>query len=329
MGSSEVRDNVVIDFVEGRIAEQKVVDDKLFPKVLLPANDLQKEDVEAVVQSIRNKRAWLEDEVMKNNALIFRGFAVRSAADFKAVVEAFGWEEQQYIGFAPRTEIVNRVYTANESPLHQQIDFHHEMAVMKVWPSKLFFFCETAPPEGGQSAIVLSHLIPPLMEEVLPEFVKKVKDMGLLFKITTPSQPSNSLISKTWKTILGTNDPEEAKKRAADMMGCKHFECHADGTADFTFGLVKTIRTFEKGGREVWFNTIAGFGEENKNQSITLGDGSAIPVEAVKAFKQIMDEQCVDLKLEDGDVLLLNNLSVQHGRRPSKPPRRVLASVCK
>ncbi|KAH9307348.1 hypothetical protein KI387_035259 [Taxus chinensis] len=329
MGSLEGCDGGVFDFVVGRIAEQKVVDTKLFPKVLLPANDLQKENVEAVVQSIRSNRAWLEDEVMKNNALLFRGFAARSAADFKAVVEAFGWEDQQYLGFAPRTDIVDRVYTANEAPLHEQIDFHHEMSLMKEWPSKLFFFCEKAPSEGGESAIIPSHLIPPLMRKVLPEFVKKVEDVGLLFKISTPSQDtSNSFISRTWKSVLGTSDPEEAKKRAAEMMGCVQFKCYEDGTADFTYGPVDIIRSFNKGGREVWFNTIAGYGEGNKNQCLSLGDGSAIPAEAVEAFKNIMDEQCVDLKLEDGDVLLLNNLAVQHGRRPSKPPRRVLVSMC-
>ncbi|GLJ23878.1 hypothetical protein SUGI_0453710 [Cryptomeria japonica] len=331
MGSLDGFNGGVGDFVEGRLAEQKVVDGKLFPKVFLPANDVEREDVQALVQKIRSNKAWLEDEVVKSNTLLFRGFPVRSAEDFKVVVEAFGWEEQQYLGFSPRTKIVDRVFTANEAPLHHQIDFHHEMSMMKDWPSKLFFFCETAPPEGGESAIAPSHLIPPLMEKTVPEFVKKAREFGLLFKITTPSQDvPNSLISKSWKTMLNTSDPEEAKKRAADILGCMHFECHDDGTAGFKLGPLEIIRMLEKEkGKEVWFTTIAGYGQGSKNQLLMLGDESTIPIEVVEAFKSIMDEQCVNLKLKDGDVLLLNNLAVQHGRRPSKPPRKVLVSVCK
>ncbi|GLJ23879.1 hypothetical protein SUGI_0453720 [Cryptomeria japonica] len=330
MGSLDGFNGGVSDFVEGRTTEQKVIDGRLFPKVFLPANDVERANVQALVQKIRSNKAWLEDEVVKSNALLFRGFAVRSAEDFKVVVEAFGWEEQRYLGFAPRTEIVERVYTANEAPLHEQIDFHHEMALMKEWPSKLFFFCETAPPEGGETAIAPSHLIPPLMEKIVPEFVKKVKDLGLLFNITTPSQNTlNSFISKTWKTVLDTSDPEEAKKRAADILGCMHFECHDDGTADFKFGPLEMIRILEKERGKVWFTTIAGYGQGSKNQFLRLGDESIIPIEAIEAFKNIMDEQCVNLKLKNGDVLLLNNLAIQHARRPSKPPRKVLVSMCK
>ncbi|KAH9310969.1 hypothetical protein KI387_026004, partial [Taxus chinensis] len=68
-------------------------EDQLFVKVLLLANDLEKETVEAVVQTIESNMAWFEDEEMKNNALLFRKFAIRPVADFKAVFQAFAWEK--------------------------------------------------------------------------------------------------------------------------------------------------------------------------------------------------------------------------------------------
>ena len=60
-----------------------------------------------------------------------------------------------------------------------------------------------------------------------------------------------------------------------------------------------------------------------------MGDGSGVPGEAVEALKAIMNEESVDVRWEEGDVLLLDNLVVQHARRISKPPRRVLVSLCK
>lgn len=54
---------------------------------------------------------------------------MKTASDFNEFVEAFGFEELPYVGgAAPRTNIVGRVFTANESPPDQKIPFHHEMA---------------------------------------------------------------------------------------------------------------------------------------------------------------------------------------------------------
>jgi hypothetical protein len=52
------------------------------------------------------------------------------------------------------------------------------------------------------------------MEDRMPEFVSRLKDVGLVFKITTPAEnTSTSFIAKNWQAALETNDPSEAKKR--------------------------------------------------------------------------------------------------------------------
>lgn len=61
--------------------------------------------------------------------MLFRGFDVKTPKDFNDVVEAFGYEEFSYMGgTATRRIVFGRVYTANESPLDEEIGFHHEMA---------------------------------------------------------------------------------------------------------------------------------------------------------------------------------------------------------
>lgn len=329
-------------FLEGRIPDQKIVvagisgENRLFPKVLLPQyQSINSHDqtgtVADVTQAICNNKEWIQQQLMQHSALLFRGFPVRTAADFRLFVEPFGWEEQQYMGFPYRTKVEDRIYTTNEAPLHDQIEFHHEMSLMKVRPSKLFFFCETAPPDGGETAIVLSERIVQSMEGRIPEFVTRLKEVGLVFKITTPASNSRtSFIAKNWQTALQTNDQSEAKKRAIEMMGCSSFECYEDGSAEFVFGPMEAIRSFDGyGGRPVWFNNIVGYGGGNRNQSLSMGDGCGIPGEALDAFKTVVNEECVNLKWEAGDVLLLDNMAVQHARRPSKPPRRILIAMCK
>lgn len=114
-------------FAEGKVPEQRVVENEIpFPLVLQP--QLQSDSVSLVGAIARNK-AWLESQLKRSGAILFRGFNVPTAADFDAVVKAFDYEELPYVGgAAPRSSVVGRVFTSNESPPDQKIPFHHEMA---------------------------------------------------------------------------------------------------------------------------------------------------------------------------------------------------------
>ena len=79
------------------------------------------------------------------------------------------------------------------------------------------------------------------------------------------------------------------------------------------------------GKKKAWFNLLA---FRDANQPRTLGDGSAVPRQAIESCIQIAEEEAVDLKWEAGDVVVLDNRFVMHARRPSKPPRRILAAFC-
>lgn len=63
--------------------------------------------------------------------------------------------------------------------------------------------------------------------------------------------------------------------------------------------------------------------------SNSFGDGTPLPKEAMITYGDILEENCVDVKWQKGDILLLDNLAVQHARKPGKPPRVILASICK
>lgn len=99
----------------------------IFPTVLTPNKNSGDHNLK---QLINDNKPWLESVLHKNGAILFRGFSyVSSASDFNDVVEAFGYDELPYVGgAAPRTNVVGRVFTSNESPPDQKIPFHHEMA---------------------------------------------------------------------------------------------------------------------------------------------------------------------------------------------------------
>ncbi|KAH9317859.1 hypothetical protein KI387_019628 [Taxus chinensis] len=350
-------------FQQGRIPDQRVIEENdnnngvLFPMVLLPPPNEDKMILESFVGTIQNNREWIDSQLEEVGALVFRGFPLKSPSDFNAVVEALGWEEHTYMGAASRKRVHGRVFTASEAALHQPIKFHHEMSKVifyikprpsfffpllshilrnalllitqfENFPTKLLFFCEIAPPEGGQTAILLSHKITQRMEQRYPDLVKKIEKEGLLYSSVHPEKEEDdpNFLLKSWRTLFQTEDKEEAERAAKSSFNWK--VSWEGSRMSLQMGPLTSIRTFDgKESKKAWFNLLA-FGSTDSN-ILTLGDGSQIPPEAIEFCNQIAEEECVDVNWEVGDVVVIDNRFVQHARRPSKPPRRILAAFCK
>ncbi|GLJ49337.1 hypothetical protein SUGI_1043100 [Cryptomeria japonica] len=309
-------------FRQGKIAHQRITDGgRLFPTVLLPLHNTM--TVKSLVQTIQNNREWIEEELKEAGALLFRGFPLKTAADFNEVVEAFGWEEQPYLGAASRTRVHGRVFTANEAALDQPIKFHHEMVKFEEFPSKLLFFSEIAPPEGGQTAILLSHNVTARMEQKYPELVAKLDKEGIFYFNTFSPEDHPGIVVKGWQTLYQTRDKDEAEKKALEASQTK--VTWEGSKMVVRVGPLTSIRTFD-GNKKAWFNQIAYWNSETPRM---LGDGSLFPQEATECCIQITEEESVEVNWEVGDVLLIDNRLVQHARRPSKPPRRILVAICK
>eukprot|EP01018_Ginkgo_biloba_P036465 Gb_16281 [translate_table: standard] len=310
-------------FQQGVIAQQKKLEDgSVFPMVLLPCPS-SNPSIPSFLTSIQNNIEWLSNQLDRVGAVLFRGFPVKNASDFNAVVEAFGWEEQPYLGAASRTRIQGRVYTANDCSLDQPIKSHHEMATFKEFPTKILFFCEIAPPEGGQTAIVLSHKITQQMEKKYPELIEKVEKNGLIYSTAFPAEDDHDGVLRGWQSHFQTKDKKEAEMNALKF-GCK-IQWLEDDSAMITSGPHVSIRTFG-GQKKAWFNFIPFY---SSKIPAMIGDGSVFPEEAIETCIQIIKEECVEVNWEAGDVLVLDNRFVQHAKRSSKPPRRVLAAFCK
>ncbi|KAK1300819.1 Clavaminate synthase-like protein [Acorus calamus] len=309
-------------FVEGKIEEERLFGGVVFPKTLFPSN--AGEDLAIAVAKERNR---LSKVLKEHGAILFRGFDVGSAEDFSRVVEAFGWDEMGYVGATTRVKMANRVFSANEIPLDQSINFHHEMALTKEYPSKIFFYCFEPAPLGGETSIVPSNVIVEKMEEQMLKFMEKVSDIGLIFHITRPKEKIQGSVDNSWKCLLKTDDVVEAEKRVREKLSCTSVKFNNDGTAKFTYGPVNPVREF--GGKKAWFLPILGYSENKKGVDISFGDGSDISREAIDAYKGILEENCVDLKWKKGDVLLVDNLTIQHARRAGRPPRAIYVSICK
>ncbi|CAM6118733.1 unnamed protein product [Calypogeia fissa] len=320
--------------VGGRIPEQKTFGGLSFPEVLVPSDVSLRKAGAAVAEWVKENKEFINGVLHKSSAIVFRGFGVNSAADFNAFVEALGYPELPYVGgAAPRTNVVGRVFTSNESPPDQKIPFHHEMAQVPEYPAKVFFFCEVEAAEGGETPIVLSHRVYDRMATEWPEFVREIEEKGLIYnRVLGEGDDPSSPIGRGWQSTFLTKDRQEAEKKAAKLG--MTLEWLDDGVKSVS-GPLPAVKTDESRGRKVWFNSmVAAFTgwEDARNkpqEAVTFGDGKPLPKEAVLACLQILTEESVAIPWQKGDVFLLDNIAVQHARKAFVPPRRVLAALAK
>lgn len=207
------------------------------------------------------------------------------------------------------------------------------MAQVPEFPSKLFFYCEVEPKSGGETPIVLSHVVYERMKEKHPEFVERLEEHGLVYvRVLGEDDDPSSPIGRGWKSTFLTHDKNVAEERAAKL-GMK-LEWTEEG-AKTIMGPIPAIKFDKSRNRKVWFNSMvaAYTGWEDKRndprKAVTFGDGKPLPEDIVHDCLRILEEECVAVPWQRGDVLLIDNWAVLHSRRPFVPPRRVLASLCK
>ncbi|KAI3766534.1 hypothetical protein L2E82_16598 [Cichorium intybus] len=88
------------------------------------------------------------------------------------------------------------------------------MAYVRDFPSKLFFFCDEEPGKGGETPIVLSHVIYEKMKERHPEFVARLEEHGLTYtKVSSEEDDPSSITGSGWKSTYMTDDKHVAEER--------------------------------------------------------------------------------------------------------------------
>ena len=267
-------------------------------------------------------------------AIVFRGFGLVSDADFDRFIQAFSWPNFTYaesLSNAVRRNRTPRVFTANEAPPDVQIYLHHEMAQTPVYPSRLFFFCEKPASGGGATPICRSDWLLERLHKVVPNFVDDCANKGVRYSQTMPAQDDlASGQGRSWRSTLSTDDKAAAETKLAQLGYTWRWQ--ADDALSVTTPILPAVRELADGSRSFFNQLIAAFfgWQDSRNvgrRAITLGDGSALDAVAMQSAVSLAEELTVDLQWQPGDVALVDNLRVMHGRRPFQGERKVLASL--
>jgi len=279
-------------------------------------------------------KAAVDAALADAGALLFRGFDVPDPLAFDAAIEGYGeagFTYEDSLSNAVRTNVTPRVFTANEAPPMTEIFLHHEMAQTPLYPAKLFFYCEIAPDAGGATPLCRSDWVLERLAEQPPAFVARLEAEGVRYTNVMPgSDDAGSGQGRSWRSTLSVGDKGAADARLQELG--YSWEWLEDGSLRVTTAALPAIRTLEDG-RKTFFNQlIAAFrgwadSRNDPNKAITFGGGEAITSKDMDPAISLADELTHDLGWQAGDVALIDNFTVMHGRRPFEGKRRVLASL--
>ncbi len=299
----------------------------LFPLVYQLDGDASLSEVEDWIDG--QKQALLA-QAAEHGAVLFRGFPVDGALDFDAFISAFGVDNFTYaesLSNAVRVNKTERVFTANEAPRDVSIYLHHEMAQTPVYPSMLFFCCEMAPDAHGETPLCRSDVLLEKLTGRDPGFVEACERLGVRYISTMPADDDpESGQGRSWASTLDA-DSREAAEDKLRALGYR-WEWLPDGSLKATTPALPAVRTLVDG-RKVFFNQlIAAFrGWKDASKSVTFGDDSPIPLDSMNLAIELADELSFDLAWQAGDVAIIDNFLVMHGRKPFEGQRSVLASL--
>jgi amino acid adenylation domain-containing protein len=281
----------------------------------------------------RSERADIEAQLRHHGALLFRGFGLRSVADFERVAEAVCPELYGEYGDLPREKTGRHVYGSTPYPEDETILFHNESSHLPRWPRMQWFFCVQPSLEGGATPIVDCRR---MLRELDVAIVERFERLGLRYvRNFTPG------FDVSWQDFFQTSDVGSVEARCArEGMGCVWLPGESLRISQLAPGVITHPLT----GERAFFNQVqlhhpdylaesvrrslrALVGDAGLPRNVTYGDGAPIDAETTRAIGQAYERCAIRYAWQAGDLLLLDNMLVAHARDPFSGPRKIVVAM--
>lgn len=302
----------------------------------------------AVLHIDRPARDWADSEwgeakglaeelLERHGAVLLRGCGIARAEEFHHVVSRFGDSliDSYRGGNTPREAVSEGVFTSTEYPARYDITLHNELSYAAAWPTRLFFCCLDAPDSGGATPVcdgeaLLGALSPQVRERLATGVVYQQHLHG------------GFGLGKSWQDTYETED-------RAVVEGFLR-ETGADFTWTPEGGLRvrqhrPALRKNPRTGRETWFNqadqwhpsnlpgedaqTLLSLVEdvEDLPHYVTYGDGTPFSDEDLAEVRAAQRAHRLAEPWQAGDIMIVDNMSVLHGREAFTGTRKVVVSM--
>jgi alpha-ketoglutarate-dependent taurine dioxygenase len=280
----------------------------------------------------------VEKKLLQHGAVLFRNTGINDVPDFDRVIKDIAGTPMSYVdGFSPRTKLTASTYTSTEYDADFSITMHNELSYSAKWPSRLFFSCMIPCESGGETTIadcreILKGFRPQLLQELETKGVRYVRNLH-----------SGGGAGPSWQQTYETEKKEDVERFCHENN--IEFLWKEDGgikLTQFRPAVIEHPVTKEK----VWFNQVDQFHPSHLDPDIyealmimyeteedmpmygSFGDTSEIGNEKIAEIRDTVDRHIVKNRWEKGDLLLVDNVLVCHGRSPYKGNRKIVVSMC-
>jgi alpha-ketoglutarate-dependent taurine dioxygenase len=324
-----IRRKAVSASQEGWVKAEPLFPEGASPLVIRP----NVEGVDLVAWAGRNQD-FIRQHLFARGAILFRGFDGGSVPRFEELIKTTSGDLMEYHDRAtPRSQVSGNVYSSTDYPPEHHIELHNESSYAFTWPRRIFFYSAVVAREGGETPIadcrrVLDRIDPAIRERFIEKKVMYVRNFGEVFGMS-------------WQTVFQTDDINVALEYCRQ----NHVEVEQKGDGRLRTRQVRgAVATHPETRETVWFNQATSFHlstlepavrealleqvkEEDVPKNAYYGDGSPIEDSILDALREAYREESIVFPWQAGDVLMLDNMLMAHGRRPYVGPRKVVAAM--
>lgn len=295
-------------------------------------------DSALLISWYQDNSEFIEQKMMEHGAILFRGFNISTPSAFARLTRGIAPPLQDCLDDnGPRTKITSGIYTSTEYPAEYQLSMHSEYAYSHKFPARLFFCCIVEPGKGGETPLadnrqILKKLDPRIVDEFRTRRIKYLRNLH-----------GGNGFGLSWQSAFQTTDKAAVEAYCRDML--IDYEWKADGglRLENTF---ESVITHPRTGEEVWFNQAPQFhpsdyptdiyesllnsyrGKEDElPQTSLFGDNTPIDISKLKHIRETMFSEATVSPWRQGDVVMLDNVLVCHGRMPFSGQRKILLAM--
>ncbi|KAK1976477.1 hypothetical protein LZ30DRAFT_774061 [Colletotrichum cereale] len=299
----------------------------------------------------------LQKLLEQHGAVLVRGVGHPSAETFSQLVgaaeQARGSRPHVQIGLAgKRTPLADNVWTANEGSPSTRFYQHNEYSRYTRFPSNIHFYCVKKAPKGGATPIANSANVFEKVQSEIPELVEEIHKRGLGMRMVFRAPGDEAKVNSfNWagehsfgQELLPGDDEATTRQKVEQQVRklTPDFKWNDDGSLELTQH-IPGLRRIPHNGRPVSFNGLVGqhgitrdigaLDPPHKGRDgmtylpCAYGDETPIPRELLNKLVDVVDKEEISLVLEEGDLLLVDNFQVSHGRQPWEGDRQILVSM--